>query len=64
MQRILPAKPIRGFQFPQLLLYALIDSGFIVITKNGYTVINDDLFYLDNEELEEVLQTYLAKRDA
>lgn len=61
--RLLPNKPIHGFSFSQLLLNALIDADYLTVTRLGYTVIDDRLFYLDNDELEEILQIYLAKKD-
>jgi hypothetical protein len=74
--RIIPQDRIKGLRFGQLLLAALMDGGYLKqipvptgdindekygITDMAYLVSGVDLFYLENEQLEEILQNFLSK---
>ena len=72
--RIVPEEKIKGERLGQLLINALITAGHLQLFApphdpnedhyNGipeYLVIGKDLFQLENDELEEIVQDYLAK---
>lgn len=65
--KILPEKPTHGFDSWHLLILALIDSGLLLPKnwreKRTENYLDDQVFDLTSREVNELLITYLRKRD-
>lgn len=66
MSKIFPNK-IHGFQIPRLIVNSLIFVGILEIRKdsNGQyiKIIDDSLFDLTTDDLENIIYEYLSDRD-
>lgn len=71
MKRIIPKDKIEGLRFGQLLVAALTKSGHwrqeeLPYDEYNYDVIykvlHKDLFYLENDELEKIIQDFLEEQ--
>lgn len=63
--RIIPKDKIEGMRFGQLLVNVLAKNGHMSWQTDGkgglkYEVTGRDLFYLENDDLEKMIQDYLG----
>lgn len=66
-KRIIPARRINDLRFGQLLINALIDQNYISNEYDmktnlmKYVVTGKDLFYMENNEIELIIDNYLRR---
>lgn len=65
MSRIIPEQKIEQLRFGQLLINALVWGGYLkpVVTADSYSyaVSKLDPFYIENDDLEIIVQNFLAE---
>ncbi|MBV9852698.1 MAG: hypothetical protein JO250_23815 [Armatimonadetes bacterium] len=61
--RILPEKPIHGLRFAQVERNALVAAGYIFMDEERVWRVSEEYWDLTDEELEELMQDWLRKRD-
>ena len=66
--RIIPKNKIKGLRFGQLLINALLRAKHIQQFSGdniqpSYIVKDIDPFYIENDELEEIIQEFLNEKD-